>query len=157
VDVFTILYYHFLHSSIILVLRGPYTINHVAQNCSTQHKFAHSRSSQSAPYTINHVAQHAMLRNMIDRVWATLNEVKSVEDIRRPSPKSLYTNTYLYTRMVYKDCTSVIQMHRTFHFSLSLTRLFFRHAMYYLSIVVCFITIGDIDLTQDYLRNILVS
>jgi hypothetical protein len=47
-----------------------YTINHVAQNCFAQHKFAHSRSSQSAPYTINHVAQHAMLRNMIDRVWA---------------------------------------------------------------------------------------
>jgi hypothetical protein len=53
-------------------LRGPYTINHVAQNCFAQHKFAHSRSSQSAPYTINHVAQQAMLRNMIDRVWARL-------------------------------------------------------------------------------------
>jgi hypothetical protein len=54
------------------VLCGPYTINHVAQNCFAQHKFAHSRSSQSAPYTVNHVAQHAMLRNMIDRVWAPL-------------------------------------------------------------------------------------
>jgi hypothetical protein len=32
----------------------------------------HARSSQSAPYTIDHVAQHAMLRNMIDRVWAPL-------------------------------------------------------------------------------------
>jgi hypothetical protein len=53
-------------------LRGPYTINHVAQNCFAQHRFAHSRWSQSAPYTINHVAQHAMLRNMIDHVWATL-------------------------------------------------------------------------------------
>jgi hypothetical protein len=31
-----------------------------------------SRSSQSAPYTVNHVAQHAMLRNMIDHVWAPL-------------------------------------------------------------------------------------
>jgi hypothetical protein len=56
----------------IMALRGPYKINHVAQNCFAQHEFAHSRSSQSAPYTINHVAQHAMLRNMIDRVWATL-------------------------------------------------------------------------------------
>jgi hypothetical protein len=55
-------------------LRGPYTINHVAQNCFAQQKFAHSRSSQSAPYTINHVAQHAMLRNMIDRVWAPKSE-----------------------------------------------------------------------------------
>jgi hypothetical protein len=55
-------------------LRRPYTINHVAQNCFEQHKFAHSRSSQSAPYTINHVAQHAMLRNMIDRVWAPLDK-----------------------------------------------------------------------------------
>jgi hypothetical protein len=54
-------------------LCGPYTINHVAQNCFAQHKFANSRSSQSAPYTVNHVAQHAMLRNMIDREWAPLD------------------------------------------------------------------------------------
>jgi hypothetical protein len=57
-------------------LRGPYTINHVAQNCFAQHKFAHSRSSHSAPYTINYVAQHAMLRNMIDCVWAPLNRTR---------------------------------------------------------------------------------
>jgi hypothetical protein len=55
-----------------VLLCGPYTINHVAQNCFAQHKFAHSRSSQSAPYTVNRVAQHAMLRNVIDRVWAPL-------------------------------------------------------------------------------------
>jgi hypothetical protein len=50
-------------------------INHAAQNCFAQHKFAHSRSSQSAPYTVNHVAQYAMLRNMIDRVWAPLDPI----------------------------------------------------------------------------------
>jgi hypothetical protein len=55
-----------------LLLCGPYTINHVAQNCFAQHNFAHSRSSQTAHNTVNHVAQHAMLRNMIGRVWAAL-------------------------------------------------------------------------------------
>jgi hypothetical protein len=49
--IFRICSYH--HTMARKVLRGPHTINHVAQNCFAQHKFAHSRSSQSAPYTIN--------------------------------------------------------------------------------------------------------
>jgi hypothetical protein len=50
-------------------LCGPYTINHVAQ-------------SQSAPYTVNHVAQHAMLHNMIDRVWAPLEQASATYGTR---------------------------------------------------------------------------
>jgi hypothetical protein len=70
---------HQLHTG---PLRAPYTINHVAKNGFAQHKFAHSRSSQSAPYTFNHVAQHAMLRNMIDRVWAPLQQHTSPHTVR---------------------------------------------------------------------------
>jgi hypothetical protein len=42
----------------------------------------------TAPYTVNHVAQHAMLRNMIDRVWAPLQlpSTKFAAEIYHPFP-----------------------------------------------------------------------
>jgi hypothetical protein len=50
----------------------PFTINHVAQKCFVQHKFAHSRSimlrknvcaTQVCPFTINHVAQKCFVQH----------------------------------------------------------------------------------------------
>jgi hypothetical protein len=88
-------------------LRGPYTINHVAQNCFAQHKFAHSRSSQSAPYTMNHVAQHAMLRNMIDRVWAALQQTTMIisenHTNRIHCSESIFTHSYVTEKIFLRD------------------------------------------------------
>jgi hypothetical protein len=79
-----------LYYALNKVLRGPYTINHF---CATQ----------VCPFTIKSintihgqpVAQHAMLRNMIDRVWAPLRFCRFWY---RQTPSVEYIQHYLDAR-----------------------------------------------------------
>jgi hypothetical protein len=54
----------------LLLLKGPIH----DQSCCAKLFCA----TQVCPFTINRVAQHAMLRNMIDRVWAHLDTVEII-------------------------------------------------------------------------------